>query len=414
MEKTKFLTSFLIISIIMLSQLALSLPSSETRKTGNLCEKKHYLSYNYELSYPEQMIIGKSYDININFNINSGKVSQKPYRIKITATPKGFEVVNNKTIELKNDYGRITIIPLSKNPSLNLLFELRLDGDVKQHPRYNAVYEDKITINDILIFNSSSSVSTTTKTKTTTNKYYGFNDQFGEDITQELNYIENEINEINEILLENTSVEKYSLKKIDIHKEENIPSKIPWYISRLFGIVSFILLSFSITLALLKKINPRKYARKFFYHHGIALMAFVTLLIHIMTLLYDKYMWGLSIKDIFLPSFSTKIHTYISLGLFSFYLIIILVLSSLNFKIIGLLKRKRWYYIHLSSYIMYFMVIIHSIYLGSDLYISDYKNPVTLLSLSLFWIPISFNLILLTIAINQYLKKRILIKETEV
>ena len=140
-----------------------------------------------------------------------------------------------------------------------------------------------------------------------------------------------------------------------------------WYISRVSGLVAFALLYISIFLALtirlpfLRKIFAPAYALN--AHCWIALQATIFVFLHGFVLIFDKFL-NFSLKGVFVPFASAYEPLLVALGTIGFYLMILLVITSYGRKY---LSYKMWRTIHFFNIGLYFIVVIHALYLGTDL-----------------------------------------------
>lgn len=157
------------------------------------------------------------------------------------------------------------------------------------------------------------------------------------------------------------------IENVQVQQEE---TPWAWYASRAAGLVAFALLYISIFLGLtlriplLRKIFKPIYAMNI--HCWISLQATLLALLHGGILAFDKFL-NLSIADLFVPFVSSYEPILLPLGILSFYLMIMLVVTSYMRKYIS---QKLWRITHFSNIILYIIVVIHAAGLGTDL-----KNP---------------------------------------
>jgi DMSO/TMAO reductase YedYZ heme-binding membrane subunit len=155
-----------------------------------------------------------------------------------------------------------------------------------------------------------------------------------------------------------------------------VESETPWvwYTTRVSGLVGFLLLitsiflGISIRLPFLQKIIKPAYSYNI--HSWISLQAVIFAFIHGISLLFDKYL-QLNIADVFIPlalTSDTINPKLVAFGIIGFYLMVALVVTSYLKKYIG---QKIWRMVHFLNIILYFFVIVHAYYLGTDM-----KNPV--------------------------------------
>ncbi|MDQ1284494.1 MAG: methionine sulfoxide reductase heme-binding subunit [Patescibacteria group bacterium] len=146
-------------------------------------------------------------------------------------------------------------------------------------------------------------------------------------------------------------------------------SDVPWawYLSRASALVGFSLLYISIFLGLavrtpfLNKIIKPVYSLR--AHCWISLQALIFALIHGLALLFDKFI-DFSLADIFIPFVSEFETGLIALGIISFYLMIILVVSSYLKQYVS---QRVWRALHSLNVGLYMASIIHAFYLGTDM-----------------------------------------------
>ena len=159
--------------------------------------------------------------------------------------------------------------------------------------------------------------------------------------------------------------------------ESRIKTTWPWYITRAAGIVAVVLL----TLLVLSGIGLiTGFTFRFFEpltawatHRAIGLAFAIAVLIHIIALLFDTYV-PFSIAQVLLPFLSgyrpatlLGIHVgslYVALGVFAFYGIVVIILTSLFW----IDKRPHiWKLFHILSYFVAILIFFHGLYLGTDL-----------------------------------------------
>lgn len=140
-----------------------------------------------------------------------------------------------------------------------------------------------------------------------------------------------------------------------------------WYMVRASALIGFLLLYISIfagTVSCLPGI--RKYflrLRSLNFHCWISLQALIFTLLHAVALLFHKFI-SFSWEDILIPFHSSFEPGLIALGIIGLYLMVLLVVTSYGRKFI---PAKLWRAIHFLNLILYFLVIIHALYLGTDL-----------------------------------------------
>lgn len=138
------------------------------------------------------------------------------------------------------------------------------------------------------------------------------------------------------------------------------------YIARSAGIVSYILMFLVIVLGagmttsyIYKYINPTK---AWIMHKYLSLALVLSLLTHITALIFDKFI-NFSLLDIFIPFYSDYKPLFLSLGILGLYLLLIIIISSLWFR---LKYHKTWRFIHYFTYVLFISSLVHGYYIGSD------------------------------------------------
>lgn len=151
----------------------------------------------------------------------------------------------------------------------------------------------------------------------------------------------------------------------------------PWYLVRGSGIIAaitMVILMLSgigmITGHTFKFLEP---ITAWASHRALGIILGVSVLIHMFGLLFDKFI-PFSLATLFVPwlsnyqpvtIFGVQLGSlYVALGVLAFYLIAMIVITSL----VWIEKRAFiWKLIHLLSYLVILMVFIHALYLGTDL-----------------------------------------------
>lgn len=165
-------------------------------------------------------------------------------------------------------------------------------------------------------------------------------------------------------------------------------SSWPWFIIRGAGFASLILL-IALMISGIGHVTGWTYrylepVKAWLVHKWLAYMLILTVLVHMFTLLIDKYV-TFHLADLFVP-FLNRYSNGTSLlglsigflavasGILAFYGIIYIVITSL--KLIDTHKRF-WKYSHYVSYVVMLMVFAHALNTGTDL-ISGFFRWVTL------------------------------------
>jgi methionine sulfoxide reductase heme-binding subunit len=161
------------------------------------------------------------------------------------------------------------------------------------------------------------------------------------------------------------------------YKQNLIEIETPWawYFTRASALIGFFLLYLSIFFGLairtpiLKKIIQPAYS--FEIHSWISLQALLFALLHGIALLFDKFL-SFSLSNIFVPFSALPENAilagvkpiYLAMGIVSFYLMLILIVSSYLRKYIGF---WIWRSIHFLNIVLWIFVIFHALKLGTDM-----------------------------------------------
>ncbi|EKE11818.1 MAG: hypothetical protein ACD_15C00021G0001 [uncultured bacterium] len=143
-----------------------------------------------------------------------------------------------------------------------------------------------------------------------------------------------------------------------------------WYFARATALVSFFLLyvviflGLTVRLPILNKIfSPLMSLR---VHAWLSVQALIFATAHGIFLMFDKFL-KFTLADVFIPFASVFETDLVALGTIGFYIMVLLILTS-YFR--NLISHKIWRISHFLNVVLYVIVIIHAIKLGTDL-----KNP---------------------------------------
>lgn len=141
---------------------------------------------------------------------------------------------------------------------------------------------------------------------------------------------------------------------------------LPWYITRAAAITAFVLMFFVIfwgtgmtTGYIYRFSNP---VEAWVVHKYISIGMGVMVLVHMVSLLFDKYM-NFSLWQLFVPYASAFKPIYLSLGIIGFYLLVLIIFSSLLAR---LSWPKFWRGMHYLVYPLFIISLVHGLYTGSD------------------------------------------------
>jgi hypothetical protein len=141
---------------------------------------------------------------------------------------------------------------------------------------------------------------------------------------------------------------------------------VPWYVARAAGIVAYILIFLIVVLGtgmttgyIYNYINPVK---SWLIHKYLSLALGLTLLTHIVSLLFDKFI-NFNLLDVLIPFASSYKPIFLSLGILGFYLLLVIIFTSVWFR----LKYKRaWRFVHYFTYALFIASLIHGLLIGTD------------------------------------------------
>ena len=146
----------------------------------------------------------------------------------------------------------------------------------------------------------------------------------------------------------------------------SIDPQYVWYLARASGITAYLMLflltmtGMGLTSGFIYNLFGPVFSWRLHRTYGITLVA--AILIHLITLLYDTTV-KFSLADIFIPFYAQFQPLYLSLGIIGFYLIIIVILTSITLIV---KKYKAWRWIHYLSFPAYIMLFLHGVLIGTD------------------------------------------------
>lgn len=139
-----------------------------------------------------------------------------------------------------------------------------------------------------------------------------------------------------------------------------------WYLTRATGIVSLLMLTFSVFLGVV--IRSRRSTRRLprfvvvGLHRNVSLMILVFLALHVASTVIDTYT-DITPLDAFAPFLSQYRTVWLGLGAVASDLVIALILTSLLRERIGF---RTWKLLHLTSYLCWPVALVHAWGTGSD------------------------------------------------
>ncbi|MFA5994264.1 MAG: ferric reductase-like transmembrane domain-containing protein [Parcubacteria group bacterium] len=157
--------------------------------------------------------------------------------------------------------------------------------------------------------------------------------------------------------------------KIVSTQESVVVKEVPWawYSSRAMGLMGYFLLwwvmflGLAIRTPILNKLLKPIFSLE--VHRWLSVQALFFALFHALVLLGDKFL-QLHILDLFMPFYSQAYSNEITLGILGFYLMIMLIVTSYFRK---LLSFRLWRTIHFLNIVLFVLVTIHAMAIGTDL-----------------------------------------------
>lgn len=154
-----------------------------------------------------------------------------------------------------------------------------------------------------------------------------------------------------------------------------------WYVSRASGIVAMVLLASSLVLGVLLSTRVLKPLDRpawlLALHRWISALGVTGTVLHLVALVADNYVhfgW----KELFLPGASSWQPGAVAVGIVAFYLLVMIQVSSLMMK---RLPKRLWRGVHLASYVMVWVAVIHGAMAGTDASNPTYQFMALLVSI---------------------------------
>lgn len=143
-------------------------------------------------------------------------------------------------------------------------------------------------------------------------------------------------------------------------------TQILWYVTRSSGLLALLVLSSTVALGVssAQKAKIREVPRVYFadLHRSLALFALVLLSVHIFTAIVDPFT-HLGWTTAFDPFKRSYRPLYLGLGITAFDIVVAIVVTSLLRKH---LSNRLWKAIHLGSYLVWFLAMVHGLGTGTD------------------------------------------------
>lgn len=140
---------------------------------------------------------------------------------------------------------------------------------------------------------------------------------------------------------------------------------LEWYAIRATGTVAYLLLYMSVLIGLYSQVQKKRKKKingVIHFHEELSDWALILVCGHLGILMLDTYM-GFKWSELFIPFKTTYKTIPMALGTLSFYFLILTIITSKLRKKIGYL---RWRKLHALNPILYMMVTIHGLWIGTD------------------------------------------------
>jgi len=134
-----------------------------------------------------------------------------------------------------------------------------------------------------------------------------------------------------------------------------------WIAIRAAGLTGYLLLTISLLVGIYSHI-PRKRGSFLTFHQIIGQVALLFIGIHAYLLIFDMYQ-PFSVSELLIPFTASYEPVLSGLGTISFYLLIIVVLTSDFMKKVG---QSAWKKAHYLVFPLWFVSEIHGLFLGTD------------------------------------------------
>jgi methionine sulfoxide reductase heme-binding subunit len=135
-----------------------------------------------------------------------------------------------------------------------------------------------------------------------------------------------------------------------------------WYIIRATGTVAYLMLYFSVIIGLFQKMRKQKVTITLYLHEVLSNWAFILVCGHLGFLLIDSYI-SFNWMEVLIPFQTDYKPLPMALGIFSLYFLIMAITTSKARKKIG---YQKWRKLHALNPILYALVTIHGLLIGSD------------------------------------------------
>ncbi|MFT9849944.1 ferric reductase-like transmembrane domain-containing protein [Aneurinibacillus sp. REN35] len=143
------------------------------------------------------------------------------------------------------------------------------------------------------------------------------------------------------------------------------PMLSTWHMIRASGLVAYGLVSIAVISGMLQSLRMAPSAIRadlVTLHNTASWFGLLFAGVHGWLLLYDQYV-GYTVVEIAIPFISDHETIKEAIGILSFYLFFILVLSS---DIRSKIGQKAWRVVHYTAFLAYVLSLVHSIAMGTD------------------------------------------------
>jgi DMSO/TMAO reductase YedYZ heme-binding membrane subunit len=359
---------FTVLAALVLVASASALPNSDTSVSGANCQMGHTFTYSYSIVAPKSSEAGDAFTVTIEFKLKGdSKLARAPRKVSATLSGLGIETIGDAKQEVSAKASWQVRAAKAGTAKMSFATEFFIDGR-DFHSSYTATYRDSIDFSVVIKSPPAPPVGNGGQNQTPANETVGHANQT------------NATGAANNLTAQNGTgaqgtgmpgnLTDNGTQEITQEFEGEIPAEpdqLSWLLTRSVGLIAYLFLFLSVLTALLKKARyaPR-FTLLFKYHHDISLLSLVLALFHGLSNILDQYMWNLSLDKVFIPQFGSNNQNLIALGVIAFYFMLIVVATSVGSSTIKRMGFRRWKYVHMTSYIAFVFVFLHSIILGTD------------------------------------------------
>ncbi|MFB9759697.1 ferric reductase-like transmembrane domain-containing protein [Ectobacillus funiculus] len=138
-----------------------------------------------------------------------------------------------------------------------------------------------------------------------------------------------------------------------------------WYLIRTTGLVAYLLMYGSVMVGLFSQIQKRKRKKMtntLHVHEVLSNWTCILTIAHLALLFFDTYV-SFDWKDLLIPFVTDYKPLSMAIGIFSLYLLMLTWITTKLRKQIGI---RLWRVLHMFTPILYILVTIHGVWLGTD------------------------------------------------